>query len=56
MWRMVWDIMRFNARATAAVTAVLGSPEDTIGTKSLGEYVKAEGYSDDFIDNYILVS
>lgn len=56
MWRMIWDILRFNARASAAVTAVPGSKEDTIGDKSLGEYVKAEGYSTAFIDNYILVS
>lgn len=56
MWRMVWDILRFNAQATAAVTAAPGSPGDTLGTQSLGEYVKGQGYSDAFIDNYILVS
>ncbi|KAG8907111.1 hypothetical protein FRB99_005366 [Tulasnella sp. 403] len=54
MWRMVWDVLRFNARATVAVSTVPGSQNDIIGEKSFGEWLGEQQYSDAFIDNYIL--
>ena len=47
-WRMAWDIIRFNASALSDV--LLGGR-----TGSIGEYLRAEGYSDAFRDNYLMV-
>jgi predicted NAD/FAD-binding protein len=45
--RMVADIVKFNRRAPALLT----DPAERI---SLGEYLKAEGYSRYFVDHYII--
>ena len=47
MWRMLFDIARFNSCAVR----VLG--ED--GDPSIGEYLRREGYSLQFKDNYLIV-
>ena len=46
-WRMAWDIIRFNACAVQDV--LLGKR-----TGSIGEYMRTEGYSDSFRDNYLM--
>jgi len=47
MWRMVFDIARFNASA-ARVLSEDDSP-------SLGEYLRREGYSPQFRDKFLIV-
>ena len=51
MWRMLYDILRFNACATR----LLLEPERKRGL-SIGEYLDWEGYSATFRDNYLIVS
>lgn len=48
-WRMVWDIIRFNSDSLKLLRQ---------GDKgeSIGDYLKRNGYSDSFRDNYLLVS
>jgi predicted NAD/FAD-binding protein len=48
MWRMLFDIMRFNACAVR----VLAENDDL----SIGEYLQREGYSSWFRDDYLIVS
>ena len=48
MWRMLFDIMRFNASAVRVLT----ENEDV----SIGEYLKREGFSSRFRDDYLIVS
>lgn len=47
-WRMVWDILRFN---TGALELLRKGDE----TESIGSYLAREGYSQAFVDNYLLV-
>jgi len=62
MWRMIWDILRFNASARRLL--VQTEPESMgIDTKaseaakqiSVGEYLREHGYSESFRDDYLLV-
>lgn len=59
MWRMIWDILRFNASARRLLaeseSAVLDSKVADAKATSLGAYLKANGYSDSFRDDYLLV-
>ena len=48
MWRMLFDILRFNA---CAVRVLAESDEP-----SIGEYLQREGYSLRFRDDYLIVS
>ena len=48
MWRMLFDIMRFNACAVR----VLAENDDV----SIGEYLQRKGYSSRFRDDYLIVS
>lgn len=48
MWRMLFDIMRFNVCAVR----VLVENDDV----SIGEYLQREGYSSRFRDDYLIVS
>ncbi len=48
-WRMVWDIIRFNSGSLRLLRQ-----GDT--GESIGDYLKRNGYSDSFRDNYLLVS
>jgi predicted NAD/FAD-binding protein len=48
MWRMLFDIMRFNACAVR----ILAENDDP----SIGEYLQREGYSSRFRDDYLIVS
>ncbi|KIM25747.1 hypothetical protein M408DRAFT_330955 [Serendipita vermifera MAFF 305830] len=58
MWRMIWDILRFNASARRLLaeseSAVLDSKVADAKATSLGAYLKANGYSDSFRDDYLL--
>lgn len=47
-WRMVWDIVRFNTGALEVLR------EGDKG-ESIGSYLEREGYSQSFINNYLLV-
>jgi predicted NAD/FAD-binding protein len=47
-WRMVWDILRFNS-------ASLKELKQGDKGESIGDFIRREGYSDSFRDNYLLV-
>lgn len=47
---MIWEIVRFNALATHAITSKALDNE-----LSLGDWLKERDFSDMFIENYILV-
>lgn len=51
-WRMIWDIIRFNAFSTELLAEVAQAGEEL----SIGDYLRQHGYSDSFRDNYLLVS
>ena len=50
LWRMVYDILRFNACARRVLL------EDKTAKMSIGEYLEREGYSEAFRDDYLVVS
>ena len=54
MWRLLYDILRFNACARRLAS----EPIDDEGADemSIGDYLKREGYSDTFADDYLMVS
>ena len=52
MWRMVYDVFRFNACAVR----VLMYNEEKKKEQSIGEYLEKEGYSNAFKDDYLIVS
>ncbi|KAG8736052.1 hypothetical protein FRC10_009856 [Ceratobasidium sp. 414] len=57
MWRMVWDILRFNASALNLIEGE--EPVDPLakGSKaelSIGVYLEREGYSNEFVDDYLI--
>lgn len=54
MWRMLYDIFRFNACAPGLILGQDAGKEDS--TLSIGEYLASEGYSESFTNNYLLVS
>ncbi|EIW81163.1 FAD/NAD(P)-binding domain-containing protein [Coniophora puteana RWD-64-598 SS2] len=49
MWRLVYDVLRFNACSRRAITRGASGQE-----LSIGEYLEREGYSDSFRDNYLI--
>lgn len=50
-WRMVWDILRFNA---CALELLSGDADDAGGEEPIESYLARNGYSHAFRDNYIL--
>ncbi|KAJ7242012.1 FAD/NAD(P)-binding domain-containing protein, partial [Mycena rebaudengoi] len=48
MWRLIYDVLRFNACARSLITGEFSAD------CSIGEYLDAEGYSDSFKDNYLI--
>jgi predicted NAD/FAD-binding protein len=50
MWRLVWDVTRFNACAGRLLAE--GEQKKEI---SIGDYLDKEGYSYSFRDNYLIV-
>lgn len=51
MWRLVWDVLRFNASARKLLYSQTEDPNLSIGT-----YLEREGYSDSFRDDYLIAS
>lgn len=51
MWRMVYDVFRFNACAIRVLMLNEARKE-----QSIGEYLEKEGYSHVFKDDYLIVS
>jgi predicted NAD/FAD-binding protein len=49
MWRLVWDVLRFNASVRKLLHSKTEDPYLSIGT-----YIEREGYSDSFRDNYLI--
>lgn len=50
-WQMIFDILRFNALATK----ILELPEtDSRKHQSIGQYLKSNGYSQSFSENYLI--
>ncbi|CAE7143439.1 unnamed protein product [Rhizoctonia solani] len=54
MWRMVWDILRFNASARRLIEEETRTLSNTKCELSIGDYLKHEGYSNEFIDDYLI--
>lgn len=61
MWRMIFDILRFNQFALDLLMHNEGSPREVVngGTAhfqdiSIGAYLEREGYSDAFRDDYLI--
>ncbi|KAF7309884.1 Amino-oxidase domain-containing protein [Mycena indigotica] len=50
MWRLVYDVLRFNAYARN----ILSQEEELLKEMSIGEYLDRQGYSDAFKDNYLI--
>lgn len=53
MWRMIYDILRFNVCARRIILNPLQPGEKEM---SIGEYLNNEGYSNAFRKNYLIVS
>lgn len=60
MYRLMYDIFRFNVRARALVYQWRDQSEEDNDEYwddlSIGQYLQREGYSDSFSDNYFIVS
>lgn len=57
-WRLIYDVLRFNACARRLVVgwSLEKDGDSGFGELSIGEYLEREGYSDAFRDNYLIVS
>ncbi|KAL6703589.1 hypothetical protein ACN47E_009534 [Coniothyrium glycines] len=54
-WRMIFDIVRFNQFALDLLSIPPGSTAATLATEmSIGDYLRKEGYSDVFRDDYLI--
>ncbi len=54
MWRLIYDVLRFNASAQRLVVE-LESKKAVDEGLSIGSYLEQHGYSDSFRDNYLIV-
>ncbi|KAG8752513.1 hypothetical protein FRC14_006981 [Serendipita sp. 396] len=56
MWRMIWDILRFNACARGMLVEMEKPGKEGKGEEDMpiGEYLKKHGYSDSFRDDYLI--
>lgn len=55
MWRMLYDVLRFNASAQRLVAQWNNGAMDVKQDVSIGEYLDKEGFSESFRDNYLIV-
>lgn len=56
-WRLVYDVLRFNACARRLIIGWnKNGHNDFSDSISIGEYLDKEGYSKSFRDNYLIVS
>ena len=53
IWRLVYDVLRFNASAVKLLRSVDKQQENP--NLSIGDYLARERYSDSFCDNYLVV-
>ncbi|GAA99451.1 uncharacterized protein L969DRAFT_47250 [Mixia osmundae IAM 14324] len=55
-WRLVWDIIRFNAFSTEILEQVKSEAKasSSAAGQSIGRYIEKEGYSESFKNNYLL--
>ncbi|CAK7237657.1 Cytochrome c oxidase assembly protein cox11, mitochondrial [Sporothrix bragantina] len=53
MWRIIFDILRFNQFALDLIGDD-ASPHDATSGESIGQYLEREGYSDAFRDDYLI--
>ncbi|SJL08016.1 uncharacterized protein ARMOST_11375 [Armillaria ostoyae] len=54
LWRMLYDIFRFNASARRLVSRWSKAHIDDCNDYSIGEYLERGAYSDTFRDNYLI--
>ncbi|CCO31280.1 hypothetical protein BN14_05319 [Rhizoctonia solani AG-1 IB] len=54
MWRMVWDILRFNASARRLIEDSNDISSNKKTELSIGDYLTQEGYSNEFVDDYLI--
>ena len=54
VWRMLWDIVRFNACARRFIVEYEAS--SIANEMTIGDYLIKNGYSDAFRDDYLMVS
>lgn len=54
MWRMIWDIFRFNASARRLMEDDFRATCNPKSELSIGEYLKKEDYSNEFINDYLI--
>ena len=54
MWKMLYDILRFNACARRLLSEQRDREE--LRKLTIGAYLRKEAYSEAFIDNYLIVS
>ncbi|CEL56758.1 hypothetical protein RSOLAG1IB_08060 [Rhizoctonia solani AG-1 IB] len=54
MWRMVWDILRFNASARRLIEDSNNISSNKKTELSIGDYLTQEGYSNEFVDDYLI--
>ncbi|CEJ93956.1 Putative Amine oxidase [[Torrubiella] hemipterigena] len=54
MWRMVFDIIRFNQFALDLLLNESDDPNHDSNNETIGSYLEREGYSDAFRDDYLL--
>jgi predicted NAD/FAD-binding protein len=56
MWRLIYDVLRFNACARRLIIGWKKEADSSFLPLSIGEYLAREGYSDSFRDNYLIAS
>lgn len=54
MWRLIYDLLRFNANTQRFLIELERKPSDAEDI-SIGTYLERHGYSDSFQDNYLIV-
>ncbi|KIH93471.1 hypothetical protein SPBR_04405 [Sporothrix brasiliensis 5110] len=54
MWRLVFDVFRFNQFALDLIRDDYDSPHEGASDESIGEYLIREGYSEAFRDDYLI--
>ena len=56
MWRLLYDVLRFNASAQKFILDMKAEKNAPHQELSIGTYLQQNGYSDSFRDNYLIVS
>jgi predicted NAD/FAD-binding protein len=56
MWRLIYDVLRFNACSRRLIIGWAKDSKFEVDALSIGEYLDQEGYSSSFRDNYLIAS